>query len=119
MTISSVNGFQPPKDTVAVQPRVFATDVQKKPDKTSGAVTQDPEQQNAQEIQGAVDALNKAMASSSQNLQFSMDQDLGKVVVKVIDTETKEVLRQIPNSEVLAISKSISRLQGLMIHDKA
>ncbi|MGQ2967046.1 flagellar protein FlaG, partial [Methylophilus sp.] len=38
-----------------------------------------------------------------------------RIVVKVVDTETQKVLRQIPNEEVLAISKTLDKLRGLVI----
>jgi flagellar protein FlaG len=40
-------------------------------------------------------------------------------VVKVIDQQTKEVIRQVPTQEVLEISKAIDRAQGLLIRQQA
>jgi len=40
-------------------------------------------------------------------------------VVKVVDLETKEVIRQIPSPEVLEIAKAVDQLQGLLIRQKA
>ena len=50
---------------------------------------------------------------------FSIDPDSKHVVVKLIDQQTKEVLRQIPNEEVLELSKSLDKLQGLLIKHSA
>jgi flagellar protein FlaG len=57
--------------------------------------------------------------SVSSSLQFSLDQDTGRTVVKMVDTQTAEVLRQFPSEEMLAISKSIDRMQGLLINREA
>ncbi|MEQ1602940.1 MAG: flagellar protein FlaG [Methylophilaceae bacterium] len=119
MSITAINGSQSIREPSITQAKVPVVDLPKKPDKTTEAVAQNGEQPDAKEMQGAVDELNKAMLASAQNIQFSMDQDLGKIVVKVMDTETQKVLRQMPSQEALAFSKNISRLQGLMIHDKA
>lgn len=56
--------------------------------------------------------LNKKMsiASDSNELSFSIDEETNASVVKVIDKETNEVIRQIPSEEMLAISKSIDEL---------
>ncbi len=68
----------------------------------------------------AVDAINKAIRNnSSQNLEFSVDNAEGGVVVKVVDQQTKEVLRQIPSEEALEIAKSLDKLQGLLIKQTA
>ena len=52
-------------------------------------------------------------------LDFSVDEDTGRVVVKLMDTATNEVLRQIPSEEVLHIAKMLDKLQGLLLREKA
>jgi len=70
-------------------------------------------------VVAAVQSANAYVQSVSSNLQFSLDQDSGRTVVKVVDTETSEVLRQFPSEEMLSISKSIDRMQGLLIDREA
>lgn len=67
----------------------------------------------------AVKKLNELVAPSLQSVQFAMDEEENRVVVKVVDTATHKVLRQIPNEEVLAFSKTLGRLQGLVVSEKA
>jgi flagellar protein FlaG len=70
-------------------------------------------------VAAAVQSANAYVQSVSSSLQFSLDQETGRTVVKMIDTETAEVLRQFPSEEMLAISKSIDRMQGLLINREA
>jgi flagellar protein FlaG len=70
-------------------------------------------------VAAAVQAANAYVQSTSTNLKFSLDQETGHTIVKMVDTETEEVLRQFPSEEMLAISKSIDRMQGLLINRKA
>ena len=70
-------------------------------------------------VAAAVQSANAYVQSVSSSLQFSLDQDTGRTVVKMIDTQTEEVLRQFPSEEMLAISKSIDRMQGLLINREA
>ena len=70
-------------------------------------------------VVAAVQAANSYAQSVSSSLQFSFDQDSGRTVVKMVDTATDEVLRQFPSEEILAISKSIDRMQGLLINREA
>jgi flagellar protein FlaG len=51
-------------------------------------------------------------------LNFSKDQDTGKTIIKVVDTATDTVIRQIPSEEAIAIAKSIDKMQGLLINHK-
>jgi flagellar protein FlaG len=68
-----------------------------------------------QSLEDAVSQTNRYLAGGS--VQFSIDGD--KTIVKVIDTETNRVIRQIPSEEAIAISKSLDKLQGMLINSKA
>ncbi|MDP2266849.1 MAG: flagellar protein FlaG [Thiobacillus sp.] len=70
-------------------------------------------------VAAAAQSTNAYMQSVSSSLRFSLDQDTGHTVVRMIDTETEDVLRQFPSEEMLAISKSIDRMQGLLINREA
>ncbi len=72
-----------------------------------------------EQVNQAVEAINKTIQAASQNLEFSVDKDTRDVIVKVIDQQTKQVLRQIPTEEALDIAKSLDKLQGLLIKQTA
>ncbi len=74
---------------------------------------------NKAALTAAVDKLNELVAPALQTVQFSMDEEAGRMIVKVIDTATQKTIRQIPNEEVLAFSKTLGRLQGLVVREKA
>ena len=67
-------------------------------------------------LDDAIARTNASMRSVATNLQFEKDSSSGKTVVRVIDSETQQVLRQMPSEEMLAMSKALDRLQGLMVH---
>lgn len=115
MSITSINSYDPLKNVAQMRVKAPIPDV---PTTTKNTDVVQEEQPNDQEMEAAVNNLNKVIASSLQSIQFSMDKEAGRVVVKVLDSETKQVLRQIPNPEVLAISKNLARLQGLFISDR-
>lgn len=74
---------------------------------------------NVDQVREAVARLNKAIQPMTNDLKFTVDDDTGIRVVKVVDTNTKDVIRQIPSDEVLSIAKALDRLQGLIIRQKA
>jgi flagellar protein FlaG len=68
------------------------------------------------QVQQAVQMINKTMQTLSRNLEFSVDNAaVGKTVVKVVDNETGETIRQMPSQETLDIARALDRLQGLLI----
>lgn len=60
--------------------------------------------------------------SRASNLVFSLDDDSGRTVVKIVDAQTEEVIRQIPSEEMLALAKAIEdyqSAQSVLIKDSA
>ncbi len=55
------------------------------------------------ELQLAVNQINEFVQSVQRDLLFSMDDDSGRTVIKVMDRSTGELVRQIPSEEVLAL----------------
>jgi flagellar protein FlaG len=89
------------------------------PVQTVNAVQQSAKTPSMDEVNEAVKQLNNAMKTMSQGLEFSVDHDVDKIVVKVVDQQTQEVLRQMPTQEALEIAKAMDRVQGLLIRQKA
>jgi flagellar protein FlaG len=71
---------------------------------------------DVQTIQKAVQEVAQPGASV---LEFHTDAETGRVVVKITDSATGELVRQIPMEEMLALAKSLDRLQGLLFQTKA
>lgn len=67
----------------------------------------------------AVGQLNQSMQTHSIGLEFSIDGESHHTVVKVVDQQTKRLIRQIPSVEALEIAKALDRMQGLLIKQKA
>ena len=60
-----------------------------------------------QALDNAVKQLNSYVQSVNRNLEFNIDEDNGRTVVKVTDAKTDELIRQIPNEEALHIAKQL------------
>lgn len=82
------------------------------------AVPEKSNRQNPEDVKKAVDSMNEFASNLSGSLRFSIDDDTGQTIVKVIDSSTKEVIKQIPTEEMLAISKSLDKLKGLLVQQK-
>ncbi len=63
--------------------------------------------------------INDFLKSSAAEMQFSVDSESDRVVVRIIDTATNQVIRQMPSEEMLAISRSLDKLTGLLVQQKA
>lgn len=114
MSIIKPDAVSPIKDLAPLQSAPQVSSTNSKP-KILAEKAQDAQQPSPSDVQHAVHLLNKYVAPISPAIELSMDQDSGKLVVKVIDAETQTVLRQIPGAEALEISKSPDKLQGLLV----
>ncbi len=74
---------------------------------------------STEQLQKAMREIQRVVAPVAQNLQFSIDDETGKTVVKVVDVATKEIVRQIPSEEVLAITHALDRFKGILLRQKA
>lgn len=72
-----------------------------------------------EQLTQAVKQIQDMVKQNANSLQFSIDEDIGVTVVKVIDTESKKVIRQIPSEEVMEIAKALDKLQGLLVKQRA
>lgn len=70
-------------------------------------------------VSEAIRKANESIGALRSNLQFTVDEATGVSVIKIIDAETHEVIRQIPAEEMLAIAKRLDELKGLLIREQA
>lgn len=70
-------------------------------------------------LKKAVQDIEQFVQSVKRNLEFSIDEPSGKVVVKVIASGSGEVIRQIPNEEVLKLANSLSDANSLLFSAEA
>lgn len=73
-----------------------------------------------EKLKGVVDNINRALKLANRNLEFSVDESTSKQVVKLVDSDTGDLIRQFPSDEMLAISRAIDQVQkGLLLRQKA
>jgi len=66
----------------------------------------------AQQLQDFVGDLNR-------NIEFSVDEDSGRDVIKVIDKDSGDLLKQYPSEEVLTLVSKLSDMVGGFVDEKA
>lgn len=84
---------------------------------TVNAVSKNDE--SSAHVEQAVGKIQETVNHLAQNLKFSIDEDTGKTVIKVMDVQTQEIIRQIPSQEAITIARTLDKIQGLLLNDKA
>jgi len=72
-----------------------------------------------EQVQQAAKQVQQIVQAQTSNLTFSVDQGSGKTIVKLMDSETGKVIRQIPSEEMIAMSEAMDKMQGLLLKQKA
>ncbi len=132
-TITSIGGVANGNNTIgAVTPtgvtQTLTTSTSASAVLTPQAVEQVADTQSAQlgqqgepdlrQVQDAVGKLNEFVkAQTGGQIAFSIE-DSGQVVVKVLD-DNNQTISQFPSKEAVALSQSLTKLQGLLINHKA
>jgi flagellar protein FlaG len=73
------------------------------------------------QMQNAVNGLNEAIRQQTDsNIEFTIDQETSKVVIKVVESGTGKVIQQIPSEEIMTIARMIDQVQkGLLVKQQA
>jgi|SRR5579871_1442388 len=71
------------------------------------------------ELQAAIEKIATAIRPAANDIEFSIDRPTGQTVVRVVDGQTGELIRQIPSEEVMAIARSIDKMRSLLPPSKA
>ena len=68
----------------------------------------------AGQLQQSLEDINKVLAGFSISVQFQIDPDYKELIVKVVDQDTGQLIRQIPTEDVVRMSKAMDNLKGLL-----
>lgn len=125
----SIQKTESVQKTEAGNKEVIAETVQKVVDNTTVAVkpatekdenrnkqNQQNQQSNNDKIKKAVEELNKKMTNSEA--VFGIHEKTNRVTIKIIDRDTKDVIREFPPEKTLDMIAKVWELAGLLVDEK-
>ena len=89
-----------------------ASEEQSKPEKAADA-------ERSVDMTELVERFRSQVQSIQRDLNFSVDDSTGDVVVQVIDGDSGKVVRQIPSEEILRLTERLDEMRSLMFEAKA
>ncbi|HPU45493.1 MAG: flagellar protein FlaG [Clostridiaceae bacterium] len=86
-------------------------------------VTVDEESRNEWQVsesflRKAVEKANESMVFRNRYLEFRIHEKTNEIMVRIIDSETKEVVREIPSEKMLDMFASMLELAGLLVDER-
>jgi flagellar protein FlaG len=100
------------KSDAQVVSQVIATEI-----KASGV--NEAAQPTREVVAKAAAQLQEFVSSMGRNLNFSVDESTGYSVVRVVNPDTGELIRQLPSEELLKISRDFQRLNNVLVSQRA
>ncbi len=66
----------------------------------------------------AIEKTNKLMMPANRELEFSVHEKTKQIMVKVLDSSTKEVIREIPSEKILDMVANALEMAGILVDEK-
>ncbi len=67
-----------------------------------------------EEIRQTAQSVNDYMRLSDTHLEFVVGEETGRIVIQVVDTDSSQIVRQIPPESVLRFGDTMNQLRGLL-----
>lgn len=71
-----------------------------------------------EEIIDAIESANKKFIAYDRKFEFSIHEKTKQIMVKVIDVNTNEIIREIPPEKILDLVASIWEISGIIVDEK-
>ena len=113
MLVSAVSPAAP----AATQPRAAAAPVVPAPAAPTAAAAAPTVDLAA--VKTAVASVKEVLKPVGGSLEFNVDQTSGKTIVRVVDLDTQQIIRQIPSEEMVELARVLERLEGLLFNKRA
>ncbi|WP_417660119.1 flagellar protein FlaG [Pseudidiomarina sp.] len=84
-----------------------------------GEKAKDSQASLAESANSAVEKFKTLVQDLQRNLDFSVDDSSGQVVVKVMDGESGKLIRQIPSEDLLRLSERLEDMRSLLFKAEA
>lgn len=73
-------------------------------------------QPSKEQIKKAVETLNKKMSNSEA--VFGIHEDTNRVMIKLVDKDTKEVIKELPPEKTLDMIAKVWEMAGILVDEK-
>lgn len=84
----------------------------------SDTSSQDKNDKEKQMQMEAIESATAKLKEANKSFEFAVHEDTKRIMVKVIDKDTDEIIREIPSEKVLDMVAKMWELNGLLVDEK-
>jgi flagellar protein FlaG len=72
-----------------------------------------------EQVEQAAARVKEVLRGTTSRLEINIDPDLHKAVIKIVNAESGEVIRQIPSQELIDLAKHLDEPKGILVRERA
>ncbi len=99
--------------------QVLSEDGKDVPLQVGGQKEEQNEVPNEEQLAETVSHVNEYVQNMQRNLEFDVDEESNRTIIRVTDAESGELIRQIPSEEFLKLAEKMEDMDGLLVNEKA
>ncbi len=81
-------------------------------------IRQAREQQQSEQLKKAIMEMNRRINNSNEEAVFGVHEDTNRIMIKIMDKETKEVIKEFPPEKTLDMIARIWEMAGILVDEK-
>ena len=81
-----------------------------------GSKAQQPQQ--SEQLKKAITEMNKKINNSNEEAVFGVHEDTNRIMIKIMDKDTKEVIKEFPPEKTLDMIAKIWEMAGILVDEK-
>lgn len=81
-------------------------------------IRQAREQQQSEQLKKAIMEMNRRINNSNEEAVFGVHEDTNRIMIKIMDKETKEVIKEFPPEKTLDMIAKIWEMAGILVDEK-
>lgn len=75
-------------------------------------------QQKSEQLKKAIAEMNKKINNSNEEAVFGVHEDTNRIMIKIMDKDTKEVIKEFPPEKTLDMIAKIWEMAGILVDEK-
>jgi len=115
LKLNELGGQRPSVASITQKRQAVATDESTKAQSSIQQEKDKPQQASKAEVEKAVIKLNDYVQTVQRNLQFNLDDESGKTIITVVDKQTSEVVRRIPDDVAIKLAQDLQQSEPLSL----
>ncbi len=113
----TTDGSEPVKADTSAEPKPFQAAASEQNGKENDILSGEGTHQATKQLKQAVEQIRKNLMSNTEAV-FGIHEGTNRVMIKIVDKETKDVVKEFPPEQTLDMIQKVWEMAGIMVDEK-